>query len=356
MDIRESFSDWDEHLRAIISGLLKDVWTAMPVQVTQDTTDGHVAVVQPTIQRQVLDPGTGAITYEDHTEHVDVPITHMGGGGVSITHPTKMGDTGKVIYASRPLDTWFQSDGSSNQPIDNRTHSLGDGMFISGVRSVVRMLQQVSQDASHTRSDDKLHVAELHPQNGHTIKSAAPGTAPASASFDPFTTAAAFALHTVMGAMGISGSTTAGGVTHAHGVTQAAGAFMSALNNLHQVLAHPTMGALLSAENGAHTVTASPTGVMIQSATAIAMSAPSLSLPSGGVSGSALASGAAASNVGPVGGDLSGTLPNPEVIGITHVTGANLLPNAANDSAAATAGVALGSLYRNGSVLMVRVA
>ena len=34
----------------------------------------------------------------------------------------------------------------------------------------------------------------------------------------------------------------------------------------------------------------------------------------------------------------------------------NNLPNAANDGAAATAGVAIGGLYRNGSVLMVRVA
>lgn len=33
-----------------------------------------------------------------------------------------------------------------------------------------------------------------------------------------------------------------------------------------------------------------------------------------------------------------------------------LLTNAADDTAAATAGVAVGSLYRNGSVLMIRVA
>jgi hypothetical protein len=33
-----------------------------------------------------------------------------------------------------------------------------------------------------------------------------------------------------------------------------------------------------------------------------------------------------------------------------------LLPNAVNDAAAAAAGVGIGSLYRNGSQLMVRVA
>lgn len=57
-----------------------------------------------------------------------------------------------------------------------------------------------------------------------------------------------------------------------------------------------------------------------------------------------------------VGGDLGGALPNPTVTSIIHVTGANALINAVDDAAAAAANVAIGSLYRNGSVLMVRVA
>lgn len=38
------------------------------------------------------------------------------------------------------------------------------------------------------------------------------------------------------------------------------------------------------------------------------------------------------------------------------LVGAEALTNAANDAAAAIAGVAVGQVYRNGSVLMVRVA
>ena len=40
----------------------------------------------------------------------------------------------------------------------------------------------------------------------------------------------------------------------------------------------------------------------------------------------------------------------------TLATGLNGLTNAANDAAAAAAGVPVGSLYRNGSVIQVRVA
>lgn len=40
----------------------------------------------------------------------------------------------------------------------------------------------------------------------------------------------------------------------------------------------------------------------------------------------------------------------------TLATGTNGLTNAANDAAAATAGVGIGQLYRNGSVIQVRIA
>ena len=38
-----------------------------------------------------------------------------------------------------------------------------------------------------------------------------------------------------------------------------------------------------------------------------------------------------------------------------NISGLNTLPNYANDAAAASGGVAVGAMYRNGSVLMVRV-
>ncbi len=125
---------------------------------------------------------------------------------------------------------------------------------------------------------------------------------------------------------------------------------MRAFNGLHQVLAMPS-GALLSAFSGAHTVTANASGVQIASSAAIALQCPpgGLGLPSGGVGSSALASGAASTNVGTLSGDLAGTLPSPQVVGLGHVD-AHLLPSATSDAAAASAGVPVGGLYRNTAV------
>lgn len=328
----------------------------MPATIPADTTDGHTVTSLPTIKRAVTDPLTGAVSYEDHPVLPDIPIHYAGGGGVTATHPVKKDDEGIVVFASRPLDSWHQS-GGTQPPVDNRMHHLGDGMYVPGVRSTPRKLPQVGPDSHQIRSDDKKHVAELHPETGAHVKSADPSTAPASDSFDPFTQATKFFEHMVHPTSGIAGNATDGGTTHSHGVTHAAGAFMAALNALHQVLAHPVMGALLSAAGGQHLVQAHPTaGVMIASTASIALSAPSVSLPPGSITASNLGSGAVAANIGPLGGDLSGTLPNPSVVSINHVSNAQTLINAANDSAAATAGVLVGHLYRNGSILMVRVA
>lgn len=364
MDQREYVRDPEEVLRTVVAGLMRGYWTAMPCTMTEDTKDGHSCVPLPTIKRSVTDPVTGTVSYVDHQVHPDVPVHFAGGGGVTATHPVKKGDEGLVVYADRALDSW-RTQGGTAQPIDDRMHHLGDGTYIPGVRSDPRKLQQVSNDAHHVRSDDKKHVSELHPQTGISHTSVDPSTAPASDSFDPLSMATKFYRHIVQGAKGILGSATDGGTTHDHGVTHGDGAFMRVANALHSVLAHPTngasmnaanllhsvmahpdLGALLSGDHGSSTVTASAAGVLLNSASAINLSAPSIGLPLGSIGGDALGSDAASSNIGDLGGDLAGTLPNPQVIGLSHVD-AHLLPVAASDAAAAALGVPIGGLYLN---------
>lgn len=380
MDVRELYgaSHWqrehydllaEESTRIGHGAQVASLFTATPVQVTEASPDGHSATLQPVTKLKKIDPTTGETTYEDHTVYVDTPVHFAGGGGVTATHPIAQGDEGIVLHAARDFDAWRQS-GGTQQPMDNGVNNSGNAIHIPGVRSDPRKLQQVSTVAHHVRSDDKKHVSEVHPQTGITHTSVDPSTAPASSSFDPLTMATKFIRHAVQGASGLLGQAVSGSTTHDHGIDYGNGPFMRAANALHSVLchpsngaslnaanllhsvmAHPTLGAVLSALNGAHTVKATPSGVALASSSGISLSCPAggLSLPSASIGGGSLSVGAAASNVGTLGGDLAGTLPNPTVVGLGHVD-AHLLPSATSDSAAATAGVVVGGLYRNTAV------
>ncbi|MGI3903108.1 MAG: Gp138 family membrane-puncturing spike protein [Janthinobacterium lividum] len=365
-DLRELFdSGPEEAFRASFAGLQKHLHTSMVSQVTENS-DGKTLVAQPTIKQQVLDPTLTETTYADYPVLPDVPVHYPGGAGMTLTHGIAKGDEILTIFASRAHDTWFQS-GGTQQPITDRTHSLSDGIAIPGLRSMPRALQQIDTQAAHLRSDDKLHLHEVHPTQGVRSFSADPSTPAASPTFDPLTMATKFIDHIAQAAKGVLGRAVDGATEHTHGVDHGTGAFMSAMasGGTNFVRAHPVLGSLISALDGKHSVTATLGGVMLQSATAISFDCPpgGLGLPAGSVGGSSLGSGAASSNVGALSGDLSGTLPTPQVVGLGHVD-AHLLPVATSDAAAAalTPPVPIGGLYRDTSiasgksVLVVRMA
>lgn len=362
MDQRERFGDDEEALVAAIQGVLKHHHVVTVGIVAQDS-DGRTLVAQPAIQRRDV-AQDGTVSFVDHPLLLDVPLHHPGGGGVTHTFPIATGDEIISLIASRALDVWHQQGGPS-APMSTRTNSLSDAIAIPGLRSIPRQLEQISTSSAQVRDDAKLNVIDHAPGVGTTHFSADPSTPAASPSFDPLASATKFFRHIVQGAVGVIGSAVNGSTTHSHGVDHDQGAWMAAMTSAgtHFVRAHPLLGSLLSALDGQHTVTASSSGVDIQSATAVSIAAPpgglSLSgLAAGGIGGAALGSGAAAQNVGALGGDLSGELPNPQVVSVLNVANAHLLPQAANDAAAAalTPPVEIGNLYRNGSALMVRVA
>ena len=286
MDIRENGQDLEEVIRTAVAGLMKNYWHAMPARVSEDSKDGHVATVQPTIKRALTSPVDGSVTYEDHPLHPDAPIHHMGGGGISTTHPTSKDDTGTIIYASRAIDSWVQSDGTQN-PIDDRLHDLGDAMFMSGVRSIPRMLQQVSQASAQTRTDDKKSVID-HGPNGTHHKTVDPSTQAASANFDPFMSATKFFEHILHPTNGHAVNATDGGTTHGSSITHDAGFMAQANNGAHSVAAHPTNGVGIKS-SVAHTIDAPnaslDSGGKMTAQSDIKSTSGNISAPAGGISG-----------------------------------------------------------------------
>jgi hypothetical protein len=336
MDVRELYADDEEALRSAVAGILKHHQTAFISILSQDS-DGHTATTMPAVKRRDVDQ-TGKVTFNDHPLVPDQVLHFIGGGGVTLTTALKAGDEVLSVVASRPYGGWKQQGGTAS-PEAPRVQSMSDAVALSGVRSDPRKLQQVSTSTAQLRSDDGHHTVDHDPAGGTTIKSVDPSTPPASANFSPFASATKYLSHIVQGAKGLIGSAVDGAVSHTHGVDHGQGAWMSAFTSAGSnfVRAHPVLGSILSALDGKHSVTAGLGGVAIQSATSISLACPpgGLGLPSGSITSGSMAPGAASSNVGALAGDLSGTLPNPQVIGILHVTGADKLPRAGSDAAAA---------------------
>jgi len=352
MDLREYWDEREEPMRTALDGLRKSLLTAMPVIVAEDS-DGHTVNLTVAIKGRQFDK-KGKLTHVEFPMLQDVPIHFPQGGGVVSTYAIKKGDEGTVVFAARHIDAWHQS-GGVQQSIDTRLHSLSDAFYIHGVRSNPRKIKNNSTVSSQHRSDDKgTQVLDIHPKNGMKVKN----VDPSDDSKNPFLDAKKFFEAVLHPSAGHSLNAVDGAARHIAGVLHDEGAFLKALDGLHKVLAHPQLGALLSAANGEHIVHAHPDiGVLISSAKKIALSAPQISLPSGSIGGGAMAegsvgavalsNGAAAQNTGELGGDLSGTLPDPIVVGCMHIKNADQLGKYANDAAAMAGGVSIGQLYIN---------
>jgi hypothetical protein len=165
MDLFERIRNPDGSLAIAVSGLFKNIWTALPVIVKE--SDGHVATLQSAIKGEFTDLATGEKSSGPIAPFKDVPIHHPGGGGLTSTYPHKAGDEGMVHFTARAQDSWWQNGGENNDPIDERSHSLADGRYIPGGRSQPRKLAPApSSESMQHRSDDGNHVVDVHPQNG----------------------------------------------------------------------------------------------------------------------------------------------------------------------------------------------
>jgi hypothetical protein len=148
---------------------LAKVWTSLPCVVVSVDADGQHATFQPTVKSIQRNPD-GTTTAVDLPVLPNVPMQFPGGGGVSMTFPVKTGDEALVTFSSRPVDAWHQQGGVQPQ-IDARMHDLSDGFAMMGFRSTPRALSGVSSTSTQIRSDDGLHVIDLHPGTGLTLTS-----------------------------------------------------------------------------------------------------------------------------------------------------------------------------------------
>ncbi|TJZ75571.1 Gp138 family membrane-puncturing spike protein [Chitiniphilus eburneus] len=152
--------------------LQSNLWTALPGYIISFNVEAMTCSVQVTISMKVRDEH-GNVSSVAIKPLVDCPVYFPSGGGATLTFPVKPGDECLVVFASRCIDSWWQSGGVQEQA-DLRMHDLSDGFALVGVRSQPRMLPGISTSSTQLRSDNGSAYIDLNPGSGK-VRIVAPG-------------------------------------------------------------------------------------------------------------------------------------------------------------------------------------
>jgi hypothetical protein len=149
MDLRERYKLTEDPFSYVLDYINRHMWTNQVGLITQNS-DGYTVQTQPAIKYKQTMPDE-TVQDKDMPILQDVPICHLGGGGVVLTFPIAKGDEVLLNHAARPIDTWFQSGGSQPQ-IDARMHHMSDAIAVPGLWSQPRKIQGVSTTSVQLRT------------------------------------------------------------------------------------------------------------------------------------------------------------------------------------------------------------
>lgn len=219
---------------AMIASAQSGIYTALPGIVQSFDAAKRTVVVQPAIQAQVQQPD-GSFVWVDLPLLLDCPVFFPSGGGVTLTFPIKAGDECLVVFASRCIDTWWQSGGYQNIQADLRMHDLSDGFALVGVASLPEVIPAISTSKAQLRNDAGTTYIEVDPAGNVSavaagnITATAGGNAAITAGGSATVTAASITLNgnvTINGTLTTTGNINGNGVslnTHTHSGVQPGG-------------------------------------------------------------------------------------------------------------------------------------
>jgi len=155
----ERIDDIEESLRLAIEGSQSQIWTALPGIVKDADLSSQTVSVQPSIMGTVTDRAGNQIN-QPLPLLINVPIVWPRGGGFALTFPVKEGDEVLVVFASRCIDSWWQS-GGVGVAMESRMHDLSDGFAILAPTSQQKKLPSVSGTNAQLRTETGDTYIEL---------------------------------------------------------------------------------------------------------------------------------------------------------------------------------------------------
>lgn len=153
---------------AALGGERSDIWTTLPGIIESFNPETMTCEVQPAIQILYTSPIDGTKEWKTIPLCVDCPVQFPSAGGVTITFPIKNGDECIIQFSARCIDAWWQQGGIQPQPFI-RMHDLSDGFVIPGIKSIPKVITNISTVEAQFRSDDGEAFVAVNPET-HEIR------------------------------------------------------------------------------------------------------------------------------------------------------------------------------------------
>lgn len=166
----ERLNDIEESLRLALEAERAGIWTALPAIVVAANLAAQTVSAQPTIQGTITGPD-GVARNVNLPLLVDVPIVWPRAGGFALTFPVAPGDEVLIVFASRCIDSWWQSGGIGAQA-EARMHDLSDGFAILAPTSQPKRLGGVSSSNVQLRDSAGSTFVEITPSGAVNIVAA----------------------------------------------------------------------------------------------------------------------------------------------------------------------------------------
>ncbi len=141
----------DEVLRLAVEGLLVNLHTALPCQVTKVINNSFVNI-QPLLMRKYT---TGTLVTLPEIQNVQ--ISHLRGADYWIKVPVAVGDFGLAVFCERSIDSW-KLEGKLTDPQDSRRHDLSDAVFIPGTYPMNNVLPGAAADMIIHNADADIYL------------------------------------------------------------------------------------------------------------------------------------------------------------------------------------------------------
>lgn len=140
-------------IKSHLDDLQSQIYTSLPAIVTDvsDYESNQIITVRPVIDFLHSD---GAVN--ECTEIFNVPVMMPSAGGGILSFPVQVGDTVKLTFSMRNLETWLEGDGSSVVENTMRLHDLSDAIAEVGLYPKSKTLSPSPKDVVLKFKDNSI--------------------------------------------------------------------------------------------------------------------------------------------------------------------------------------------------------